>query len=105
MTKMNIIEKYPAVPVFLLKMALYANLPPGRATVSGTEIPSAARLVSLFAGLGEELVPVQRKNSGLEELESALLRTMYENLEAKLPESVDVQLTEELASIAEENEW
>jgi hypothetical protein len=101
----SIVEKYPQVPPFLLKMALYANLTPEVLSESSAEIPAAARLVWLFAELGEALVPTRRKQTGLQVLESSLLHVMFDKLQDEPPESIDVQLLEEFVSIADENEW
>ncbi len=101
----NIIEKYPQIPPFLLKMALYANLTSDALTESSTEIPAAARLVRLFAELGEALLPTRRKQSGLHDLESSLLLAMFEKFEGEQAESVDGQLLGELVAIAEDRDW
>ena len=102
---LRISEKYPKVPPFLLKMALYANLTPGVLLENPTEIPTAARLVRLFAELGETRLPTQRKKSGLQELESNLLGAMAVSLGEELAESIDGQLLSELLAIAEANDW
>ena len=101
----NIMEKYPQVPGFLLKMALYANLSADAIAETSAEIPTAARLVSLFAKFGAALLPTRRNKNGLEELEGNLLKAILEEFEEEKADSIDAQLLRELVSAAEENDW
>lgn len=101
----RIVEKYPKVPPFLLKMALYANLTTEVMLDTSPEVPTAARLVRLFAELGEARLLTHGKKSGLQELESTLLHAIFAKLEGEHAESIDGQLLAELVAIAEEKDW
>ena len=100
-----IAERYRRVPVFLLKMALYANLTARTAAQAAQGVPATARLVSVFADLGRELAATRSRQSGLQELESNLFATMHEKLGDELDQSIDGRLLEELTAIAEERDW
>ncbi len=101
----SIQAKYPRVPSFLLKMALYANLNAETTVESQAKIPAVARFVSLLADLGANIISSRQNDSGLQELESNLLSGMREHLPDEYKESVDGRLLEELIVIAEEESW